>query len=940
MTHQAQDKMSALCLSPSGKHAIVAGRDMLRLVDLAAAAAGSSTQPLEDAHNVLANTRRQNNSMNLHSNDVQWRPQHNSQVATGAATGDVLLWDTEKRGDAILRKLGGATSRAVNRLCFSPEQPNHLLIAAHERTVRLWDVGQRLATQQLTFATTKEVRDVQFCPHAPTRFAVALENGMVQLFDVRSNRGHIVQLQAHDGPAYCVEWHPEERGLLATGGRDKLIKTWELDAALPVQGGRPQNSGGLAAVSGSVGTTHVHSVLTLAAVARIKWRPGGGPEQRWQITSCAGAHDYMPHVWDVKRPAIALYSLKGHREACSGLAFTAPPIGPAGDTAVSVSKEPRLMFHTLSSMETPYQRVPPVAHSWSPFNDLVAISNPSVVASRDHYEAAASVNDPSTPVLTAAGGGSKSSPKPLTLPLSAAYSRSADQLPRISAANLSAPPSPRLPPSPALPPLPTPQLPTRGAPAVPLSNLFAYVLDSSTRSDVVSTTHPHGFVISKFSEATVHQAVERAKLEYAARELLSTTHGAAAEQPDDSTDAGADSMRSSVISASQPCSAPDTPPYLAHTAAFGANASFSLMLPESMVSTASVPALPSSALSSTSLPFATLSASALPPSVVSEGITTNARAPLLPPSILAVSEAAHEGNIAMPEELAQAAATLAGTSMRETERVRFLADGYRVSGAPVGELCKHNSEVAASAGQTQLSEAWLALHYILHDVPVEGAASSMEEKAFEGSTAPGLLPTLLADASDSGEHAATVSAGLAGDESAAGDTQRLLLESITPVFNELLSHHAEIGDAQTCAIVARTLQPIVPDLVPQSLLQRWTRCYIELLHRLQLFSLANDVIKQSNDESISTFNQRSTTISVGGGGASSSQGRPARATCSVCQRSVKGLFVWCQGCGHGGHIDHMRKWFEQSLECPAGCGHNCLVRSPSATGFCGFSSTM
>ena len=54
--------------------------------------------------------------------------------------------------------------------------------------------------------------------------------------------------------------------------------------------------------------------------------------------------------------------------------------------------------------------------------------------------------------------------------------------------------------------------------------------------------------------------------------------------------------------------------------------------------------------------------------------------------------------------------------------------------------------------------------------------------------------------------------------------------------------------------------------------------------------------------------------------------RSARARCSVCQLPVRGVLVWCQGCGHGGHADHMRKWFEKSLECPTGCGHVCLLR--------------
>lgn len=45
--------------------------------------------------------------------------------------------------------------------------------------------------------------------------------------------------------------------------------------------------------------------------------------------------------------------------------------------------------------------------------------------------------------------------------------------------------------------------------------------------------------------------------------------------------------------------------------------------------------------------------------------------------------------------------------------------------------------------------------------------------------------------------------------------------------------------------------------------------------------------------------------------------------CAVCHHVVKGLFVWCQGCSHGGHLQHIMKWLETSSHCPTGCGHLC-----------------
>ena len=42
-------------------------------------------------------------------------------------------------------------------------------------------------------------------------------------------------------------------------------------------------------------------------------------------------------------------------------------------------------------------------------------------------------------------------------------------------------------------------------------------------------------------------------------------------------------------------------------------------------------------------------------------------------------------------------------------------------------------------------------------------------------------------------------------------------------------------------------------------------------------------------------------------------------------QTVRGLYVWCQGCNHGGHLEHMREWFNNEAMCPTGCGHSCTL---------------
>uniref|UniRef100_A0A0X3PPT4 WD repeat-containing protein 24 n=1 Tax=Schistocephalus solidus TaxID=70667 RepID=A0A0X3PPT4_SCHSO len=49
----------------------------------------------------------------------------------------------------------------------------------------------------------------------------------------------------------------------------------------------------------------------------------------------------------------------------------------------------------------------------------------------------------------------------------------------------------------------------------------------------------------------------------------------------------------------------------------------------------------------------------------------------------------------------------------------------------------------------------------------------------------------------------------------------------------------------------------------------------------------------------------------------------ALSTCAICHLTVRGLFLWCVGCSHGGHLSHMQEWLSSRRECPAGCGHLC-----------------
>lgn len=114
--------------------------------------------------------------------------------------------------------------------------------------------------------------------------------------------------------------------------------------------------------------------------------------------------------------------------------------------------------------------------------------------------------------------------------------------------------------------------------------------------------------------------------------------------------------------------------------------------------------------------------------------------------------------------------------------------------------------------------------------------------------------------------------------------------------------------------------------------ESWLLSYIELLHRQQMWSEATEIINMSWIYSVRELNQQSTTMHTNCGecgkpmsnaGWYCGKCKSAQSSdCSICNQPVRGLYAWCQGCAHGGHLQHMQQWFENHSKCPK-CGHMC-----------------
>jgi hypothetical protein len=127
-------------------------------------------------------------------------------------------------------------------------------------------------------------------------------------------------------------------------------------------------------------------------------------------------------------------------------------------------------------------------------------------------------------------------------------------------------------------------------------------------------------------------------------------------------------------------------------------------------------------------------------------------------------------------------------------------------------------------------------------------------------------------------------------------------------LNECVEFYTERGDLQTAACVANVLDLKGP-----------MKEYSEMLKQLELAPLAVKLPVSEKDQEV--FFKCRCGKNIEDGICPVCQNT---AECSVCESTVKGLFSWCQGCGHGGHVAHLASWFKSNSACPTGCGHHCV----------------
>jgi WD40 repeat protein len=135
-----------------------------------------------------------------------------------------------------------------------------------------------------------------------------------------------------------------------------------------------------------------------------------------------------------------------------------------------------------------------------------------------------------------------------------------------------------------------------------------------------------------------------------------------------------------------------------------------------------------------------------------------------------------------------------------------------------------------------------------------------------------------------------------------------LASLIRESLNDTILYYSDIGDLQTAASLSLALDQKGP-----------VKEYEQQLRKLRQHIAATKL--NLSNTNLEIFLRCSCGAELEGDKCTKCRGV---SICSVCNQGVRGIFTWCQGCNHGGHLTHLKTWFSENRKCPAGCGHECM----------------
>ncbi|OCF34320.1 hypothetical protein I316_03834 [Kwoniella heveanensis BCC8398] len=274
-------RLNGMAQGPDGKYAIGGGQ-YLRVMQIYDPSSGSSTpmfgqqeDPIKERPalargnggvtiNEVVNLWKPSWPVSKGVNDVAWGVgAYETKIVTGTPSGNMMLFDVEKC--KLEKDVSTGTFRPVTCVRLSPiASHGHIAMAGGtDGLVRIWDLRERDPANRKKSKVAAAVTSLCFSPDDPYQFVVGVEDGSIRRFDFRSPSRDVGKaFGAHGSKAVMdLKWKEKEDvegnggGWLASAGADKVVQIWDM------------------AQSWEKAPTPLHTIHTSHPVRRIAWRP-------------------------------------------------------------------------------------------------------------------------------------------------------------------------------------------------------------------------------------------------------------------------------------------------------------------------------------------------------------------------------------------------------------------------------------------------------------------------------------------------------------------------------------------------------------------------------------------------------------------------------------------------------------------------------------------
>ena len=872
-------------------------------------------------------------------------------LATAATNGAIIIWNIAGTGgqkqkyiDTILNE----HKRIVNKINFHPSANKLLASGSQDGSMRLFDLriqGDPIVVQ-MTFSQTESVRDVQWNPHNDNQIAAVSENGQVQLWDIRKCDKPEIKWSAHPDHIYTCDWHPDHKNILATAGRDKCIKVWDITSCSNLKQPEQRNT-----------------IYAMEAVNKVHWRP----QISQQIASISLMSDFAIQVWDLQRPYVPFASFTEHTDIPTSFLWRGEP-----NTLLSAGKDNRLYQHAFADAKRPALQGNPIGLSFNVTGDLMyafrdgrtqEIVPAGMGATKLQHHTSQSTNIPSKMDIPTSKSDQMDNIKHLpTLSqrnLQAYYERVINNPQELFRSNSSF--------------------------MVQISSLVSgndsgvidpddgpglesLYIDEDDEGHLLTNQHYikytaqnykfNGMPFTSLCDHNSKVASQTGRLQLAAawqviksiylteNELMSELLANDPKMlPEDFEAVGLANDVAKVLGE----------PNVPSRSIANANNSFE---PSSLKNIENVSIDASIKGNHEQFKESKVSNCSLTTRMPHETSTTKRQT--------RSRRKSSKNKISNDSE--QESSDDCDEGYNDT--LTNIASGHMLSGS-VGRGLMAGHQDGDFFGDMENAILYSFDNLNPNNFPVKSEPdfSNLPTEAFEYRRE---LPEESLETSQSWHRNVNTSEPNFSPSIDGKEDQPILQTTVTVVNNtvstlyvdtdmidqidneanmwnpdhilvENLEYYSNLNDVQNAIAMYIVALDRMKDqrCVNSHILSHWFSCYIEQLQQMELFAEANEIMQLCPLTSINTQTTNSTFIKTHCGNCGklietnrytnnthATHGRCKKChfsanLCSICHEPVQGLYVWCQGCGHGGHIDHISDWLTENKKCPSGCGHKC-----------------